>query len=406
MTWVEPVREEQAVEERALPATTVDPGVDWLRDLGLVAPADRGGRAAPRRPHEFGVTEVAVLAGSALASFVAVWVLFYQLTLLSGALGFFICWYLTFLLVYWVATSQMVDRQAATDRTVTTAVASATLLVVGALLYIVGYVVWKGAHHFNTGFLYHTMANYQPAMGDRLFHTVGVGHAIVGTVEQVGLAGGLGVPLAFLTAIFLNEVGGVGVRFVRTVVTAMSGVPSVVAGIFIYGMFIITHVLAYSGFAASLALFVLLVPTVTRATEEVLRVVPGGLREASLALGASEWRTVWSVVLPTARSGLINAVILGVAIATGETAPLIFTAFGNSLMNADAFHGPQSALPLILWQNIFQAQPVVVQVAFTAGMVLLAIVLVLFVTARVLGARRPGGSRLRRLLSNAVRRTV
>lgn len=205
------------------------------------------------------------------------------------------------------------------------------------------------------------------------------------------------------TAVFLNEVGGVGTRFVRTVVTAMSGVPSIIAGVFIYALFIIPHVLGYSGFAASLALFVLLLPSVTRTTEEVLRVVPGGLREASLALGASEWRTTRSVVLPTARSGLITAVVLGVAIAAGETAPLIYTAFGNNDFNPDPFHGAQGALPLVLWQNIQQAQAVVVQLAFTAAFVLLSIVLILFVLARLLGRPSTRRGRLRGLVTAAMR---
>jgi phosphate transport system permease protein len=146
-----------------------------------------------------------------------------------------------------------------------------------------------------------------------------------------------------------------------------------------------------------MALFVLMLPSITRTTEEVLRVVPGGLREASLALGASEWRTVRQVVLPTARSGLITAVVLGVAIAAGETAPLIFTAFGNNDMNYNVFHGPQGALPLVLYQNIFQAQAVVVQLAFTAAFVLLVLVLILFVLARLLGRRATRKGRLRGL---------
>ena len=121
-----------------------------------------------------------------------------------------------------------------------------------------------------------TLKDYQPAQGNKLFGKVGVGQAIVGTFEEVGLAAVLAVPLAFLTAIFLNEVGGFGTRFVRTIVTAMSGVPSVVAGVFIYAIFIEPHIFGYSGFAASVALFVLMLPSVTRTTEEVLRVVPEG----------------------------------------------------------------------------------------------------------------------------------
>jgi phosphate transport system permease protein len=353
----------------------------------------------PRRTRDFGAKGLFLVAASALSSFAVVWIFFYQLTLLSGALGFLLCWYACFLVVLWVVTNQVVDRSAATDRVATTVVASCAALVVGALLYIVLWVVLKGVAHFTFGFLVRTMKDYQPAEGTAVFGQIGVGQAIVATLEEVGLAALMAVPLAFLTAVFLNEVGGWGTRFVRTIVTAMSGVPSIVAGVFIYAIFIERHVLGYSGFAAAMALFVLMLPSVTRTTEEVLRVVPGGLREASLALGASEWRTVRQVVLPTARSGLVTAVVLGTAIAAGETAPLIFTAFGSNRMNINVFNGPQGALPLVLFQNISAAQKVVEQVAFTAAFVLLMLVLILFVLARVLGHRSTRKGRLRKLVT-------
>jgi phosphate transport system permease protein len=163
-------------------------------------------------------------------------------------------------------------------------------------------------------------------------------------------------------------------------------------------------VLHYSGFAAALALFILMLPSVTRTTEEVLRVVPGGLREASLALGASEWRTVRQVVLPTARSGLITAVVLGVAIAAGETAPLIFTAFGANSPNYNPFSKPQGPLPLVIYQNVTQPQTQVVALAFTAAFVLLALVLVLFVLARFFGRRSTKRGPVRRFVSSSVER--
>ncbi len=355
-----------------------------------------------RRTRDFGAQGLALLLASALSSFAIVWVFFYQLTLLSGVFGYILCWYALFILIYWIVTSATVDRPAAADRVITTIVASCAALIIGLLLYIVIWVVVKGVQHFTVGFLYKTMAFYQPA-DPHLFSDVGVGQAIVGTIEQVALAALMAVPLAFMTAIFLNEVGGWGTRFVRTIVTAMSGVPSVVAGVFIYAVFIESHVLGYSGFAASMALFVLMLPSVTRTTEEVLRVVPGGLREASLALGASEWRTVRQVVLPTARSGLITAVVLGIAIAAGETAPLLFTAFGNTNMNWNAFHGPQGALPLVLYEDILAAQTAVVQLAFTAAFVLLALVLILFVVARLFGRRSVGKHRVRNIVTAPVR---
>jgi phosphate transport system permease protein len=355
-----------------------------------------------RRTRDFGAQGLALLVASALSSFAIVWVFFYQLTLLSGVFGYILCWYALFILIYWIVTSATVDRPAAADRVITTIVASCAALIIGLLLYIVIWVVVKGVQHFTVGFLYKTMAFYQPA-DPHLFSDVGVGQAIVGTIEEVALAALMAVPLAFMTAIFLNEVGGWGTRFVRTIVTAMSGVPSVVAGVFIYAVFIESHVLGYSGFAASMALFVLMLPSVTRTTEEVLRVVPGGLREASLALGASEWRTVRQVVLPTARSGLITAVVLGIAIAAGETAPLLFTAFGNTNMNWNAFHGPQGALPLVLYEDILAAQTAVVQLAFTAAFVLLALVLILFVVARLFGRRSVGKHRVRNVVTAPVR---
>jgi phosphate transport system permease protein len=355
-----------------------------------------------RRTRDFGAQGLFLLVAAAVSSFAIVWIFFYQLTLLSGAFGFIVCWYALFVLLYWIVTTLTVDRPAAADRVITTIVASCAALIIGLLLYIVIWVVVKGVQHFTFGFLYRTMAFYQPA-DPHLFSDVGVGQAIVGTVEQVALAALMAVPLAFMTAIFLNEVGGWGTRFVRTIVTAMSGVPSVVAGVFIYAVFVESHVMGYSGFAASLALFVLMLPSVTRTTEEVLRVVPGGLREASLALGASEWRTVRQVVLPTARSGLITAVVLGVAIAAGETAPLLFTAFGNTNMNWNAFHGPQGALPLVLYEDLLAAQTAVVQLAFTAAFVLLALVLILFVVARLFGRRSVGKHRFRNVVTAPVR---
>jgi phosphate transport system permease protein len=305
--------------------------------------------------------------------------------------------------MYWVVSAITVDRSTATDRIVTTVVASSTAVVTAALLYVVGYVVVKGVAHFTLGFLWRTMAFYQPS-DKHLFSDIGVRQAIVATFEQVALAALVAVPLAFMTAIFLNEVGGIGTRFVRTIVTAMSGVPSVVAGVFIYAIFIVPHVLHYSGFAAALALFILMLPSVTRTTEEVLRVVPGGLREASLALGASEWRTVRQVVLPTARSGLITAVVLGVAIAAGETAPLIFTAFGANSANYNPFSKPQGPLPLVIYQNVTQPQTQVVALAFTAAFVLLALVLVLFVLARFFGRRSTKRGPVRRFVSSSVER--
>ncbi|MGO9342568.1 MAG: phosphate ABC transporter permease PstA [Acidimicrobiales bacterium] len=329
----------------------------------------------------------------ALSSFSLVWVFFYQVTLLSGGFGFLLCWYLTFLALYWLVTAKLTERQVATDRVVTVVMTTGAAIVIGLVLFIVGYVSAKaipGIHWIPL--LTKTQRGFTPAESNALAH-FGVAHAIVGTFEQVGIAAIIGLPVAIATAVFLNEVGGRGTRMVRTVVTAMSGIPSIVAGLFIYSILIIEHVLNYSGFAAALALFVMLLPSVTRTTEEVLRVVPSGLREASMALGAPEWRTTWSVVLPTARSGVVTASLLGLARIVGETAPLLFTAFGSQIMNANAFSHPQEALPLMVWTNVRQAEPLLITLAYQAAFVLLAIVLVLFVAARIAGRTRGSGRR-------------
>jgi phosphate transport system permease protein len=178
----------------------------------------------------------------------------------------------------------------------------------------------------------------------------------------------------------------------------MSGVPSIVAGLFIYAVWVVALQRGFSGFAASLALAILMLPTITRTTEVVLRLVPDGLREGSLALGGTEWRTVWQVVLPTARSGLITAVILGVARAVGETAPLILTAFGASVMNADPFQGDQEALPYLIYDYIRRYNPGTgpYQRGWAAAVVLIALVLVLFTLARLLGSATSIEGRQRR----------
>jgi phosphate transport system permease protein len=335
------------------------------------------------RPHDFGVKDIALLLLAALSSFCLVWVIFNQLTVLSGGFGFLVCWYICFVALTWIGAAQVVDRRVATDRVVAIFVVSAALLVVSLVLFIVVWVAYKAIPSIHWGSLFTKDQHKFEVAAPNALATVGVLHAVIGTLEQVLIAALLGVPAAIATAIFLNEVRGRGVRIVRTVVTAMSGTPSVVAGIFIYSILILTHVLTYSGFAASLALTVILLPSVTRVVEEVLRVVPSGLREASAALGAPQWRTTWSVVLPTARSGVVTAVLLGIARIVGETAPLLFTAFGSQVINTNPFSQPQEALPLEIWSNVGTAQSVLIDLAFQAAFVLMCIVLFLFVLARI-----------------------
>ena len=219
-------------------------------------------------------------------------------------------------------------------------------------------VLAKGYHYLGLHFLTEDQSSIGPldSAGKG-----GASHAIIGTLEQVGIAALVSVPLGFATAVFLNEIGGALARPVRLLVDAMSAIPSIVAGLFIYTALIQAGYLSQSGIAAALSLSVLMLPVVTRTAEVVLRVVPGGLREASLALGAPEWRTTGQVILPTARAGLLTAIILGVARTVGETAPLLLTTLGNVRNNPDPFTDRQAALPLYVFQLFRQDLPNSVQ---------------------------------------------
>lgn len=339
----------------------------------------------PRRPASFTRLDTMIVLGSALAALALTWIIFERLTLYSGALGFLLVSFALFAGIYWLVLRDVEDRIAATDRVMAVLVGSAAAVVLVALVSIVGLVVVKGLPGLRPSFFTETLEFVGP-LDDA--SVGGLAHSIVGTLEQVAIAILLSVPLGITTAVFLNEVGGPLARPVRLFVDAMSGVPSIVAGLFIYAVWVVSLGRGFSGFAAGLALSVLMLPTVTRTAEEVLRLVPGGLREASLALGAAEWRTTWSVVLPTARSGLVTAAVLGVARAVGETAPLIMTSFGLSLFNADPFRGAQSSLPLAVFELVRSSASTQVQRAWTGALVLILTVLVLFVSARIIGSGR------------------
>ena len=156
------------------------------------------------------------------------------------------------------------------------------------------------------------------------------------------------------------------------------------------------EIFGYNGFMASLALAIMMLPTITRTVEVVLRLVPDGLREASLALGASRSRTVWSVVLPTARTGMTTAVVLGIARAVGETAPLLFTAFGYDLMNSNPFKGSQESLPLFVYRNVQKPSQSAIDRGFSGALVLMLLVVGLFAFARWVGRDRTKRKKRRR----------
>jgi phosphate transport system permease protein len=287
-----------------------------------------------------------------------------------------------------VLVSLQDDGRAVRDRLASVAVHSLAVLALLALLFIVGFTFWRGREalpHLN--FFTTDMQRAGPL--DPL--TVGgILHGVVGTLVEISIALIITVPLGLACAVYLNEARGPLPRFVRTVVEAMTALPSVVAGLFILASVILTLGLTKSGLAAGLAISVMMLPIVIRASDVVIRLVPGSLREASIAMGAPRWRTVWHVVLPTARSGLTTAVLLGSARGIGETSPVLLTAGFGSSLNFNIFSGPMVSLPLATFTFSQSPEHSMVARAFGAATVLLALVLVLFALARALGGRAPG----------------
>jgi phosphate transport system permease protein len=242
------------------------------------------------------------------------------------------------------------------------------------------FVVTKGLKLLTGGFFTHDLSRTGP-----LTPGGGAQHAIIGTLEQVGIATLVVVPVGILTAVYLHEVRGRMATPIRFIVDAMSGLPSIVAGLLIFGVWVVNH--GFSGVAGAAAIAILMLPTMTRASEEILRTVPDSLREGALALGAPQWRLVQRVVLPTAIAGLLTAMLLAIARAVGETAPVLLTAFGADNTNTNPTKGPQDDLPMFVWKLI--RVPFVTQNnrAWTGALVLCALVFILFTSARLVAAR-------------------
>jgi phosphate transport system permease protein len=198
----------------------------------------------------------------------------------------------------------------------------------------------------------------------------------------------LSVPIGILTALYLTEIRGKFSRPIRFLVQAMSGVPSIVAGLFILSAVVYPITKSSSGFVGSLALSILMIPTVARTAEEVLGLIPEDLREAGTALGGTQWRTVAMIVVPAARSGLFTAVILGVARIAGETAPLLLLTGGGDRINGNPFNDPMGSLPFYIWKSFLAGSEEAVTRAWAGLLVLVLLILILFITARILGTRK------------------
>ena len=216
----------------------------------------------------------------------------------------------------------------------------------------------------------------------------GLLHAITGTLVMVVIALLVAMPIGILTAIYLTEIRGKFSAPIKFLVQAMSGVPSIVAGLFILSAVLYPITKGFSALMGALALTILMIPTIARTSEEVLLLIPNDLREAGTALGGTQWRTVAMIVLPAARSGLMTAVILGVARIAGETAPLLLLTGGGDKVNPNPFSGSLGSLPYYIWKGLLSGTPEAVQRSWTAILVLLMIVLFFFSIARYFSRQR------------------
>jgi len=216
----------------------------------------------------------------------------------------------------------------------------------------------------------------------------GLLHAIIGTFIMVVIALIVAMPIGILTAIYLTEIRGKFAAPIKFLVQAMSGVPSIVAGLFILSAYVYPISGSLSGLAGSLALMILMIPTIARTSEEVLLLIPNDLREAGVALGGTQWRTVALVVVPAAKSGLVTALILGIARVAGETAPLVLLTGGGESVNLNPFNGPMGSLPMYIWKCFGQGTEESIARAWSGILVLLLIVLALFTMARYLSDRK------------------
>jgi phosphate transport system permease protein len=328
------------------------------------------------------------LLGSAASAITLTYLLFGVLAPFEGILGFIVVALVTFLGVYGFMVSLTGSRPIVVDKVMSALFASGAALAFGALGTVIIFTLWRGRLALTNWNLYvQDMSEAGPL--DPL-SVGGIGHAIVGTLIIIGIAVVITVPLGLSCAVYLNETDSRLSRFVRTMVDAMTALPSILAGLFIFATWILILGLQRSGMAAAISVSIMMLPIIIRSADVVLRLVPGNLREASAALGAPAWRTVWHVVLPTARSGLATAVILGVARGVGETAPVLLTSGFAASINVDPLRNPMVSLPLATFEFVRSPQPELISRGFATATVLMVLVLMLFSVARILGGRPAG----------------
>ena len=347
-----------------------------------------------------GVTDAKQLKAKTLPSWtpwavlVAAVALSYVLINLTGAGGLVLTGVVAailFVLLMGVAATVVEGGRSARNRMATILIYGAFILALLPLVSVVMVLVSKGSSRLDGDFFGSSMNNIGPFDSNG-----GAYHAIIGTLEQAGIATLITVPLGILGAVYIVEYGrGWLANAIRFFVDVMTGIPSIVAGLFIlsFWVFTITPLYSsdgkphYSGVAAGLALSVLMLPTVVRTAEEMLRLVPAALREGAYALGVPKWKTITSIVLPTAGPGIVTGVMLAVARACGETAPVLLVAGGADAINFNPFDGNQSSLSLFVYDQAGKASEFAPGRSWTAALTLVVLVLALTIAAKLLARR-------------------
>jgi len=276
-------------------------------------------------------------------------------------------------------TARLVYRKA-TNAFMLTLTGVSALLAVSVLFFILGYLLWHGGRSLNWDFFTKLPVPVGETGG-------GMANAIVGSAKLLLLATLIGVPIGFLGGVYVAEFGGSTFSFiVRYTTDLLNGVPSIVIGIFAYTVIIVRQH-HFSTFAGGIALGVMMIPIAVRSTEEFLRAVPDSLREAAVALGASKSRAILTVVIPAAIHGIVTGIMLDLARVAGETAPLIFTAFGNQFWSP-GWNQPTSSLPVMIYTYAISPYEDWHRQAWSAGFVLLTLVLAVNVFCRLVLARK------------------
>jgi phosphate transport system permease protein len=271
-------------------------------------------------------------------------------------------------------------RRKITNNIMSGLVILAAVIAIGILFAILGYVLIQGGSTVSLNFL----TNLPKPTGET---GGGMANAIVGTLILIAVACAVSMPTGILSGVYLSEFGdnrfGTTIRFITDVLT---GVPSIAIGIFAYAL-IVLPMHGFSALAGGIAIGIIMIPIITRTTEEMLRLVPTSLREASLALGVPEWRMILRVVLPTAGAGITTGVILAIARAAGETAPLLFTALGNRYWQTDLLH-PIAALPLQIFTYAISPYEDWHNQAWAGALILVILILILSVSARLISRNK------------------